>query len=67
MTTPRLAHLLNRPSHHPGRDVRMHELSEWMSEHGGSMYEAHKALGWRYDNTKQIWYRILKRMGPQAV
>lgn len=65
--TPRLAHLLDRPSHHPGRDVRTDELAEWMAENGGRIRDAAKALEWPYDNTKHVWHRILKRMGPQAV
>lgn len=64
--TKRLAHLADKPSAHPGRDVRMHQLSEWMAEHGGTVSQAAKALAWRYDNTKQVWRRVLKRMGAQA-
>lgn len=52
---------------HPGRDVRMAELAEWMAENGGRIRDASKALGWSYDNTKQVWRRILRRMGPQAI
>jgi molybdenum-dependent DNA-binding transcriptional regulator ModE len=67
MTTPRRAHLLPQPSKHPGRDVRMGELAEWMAENGGRIRDAAKALGWPYDHTKQVWRRIIRRMGPQAV
>lgn len=66
MATPRKPHLLGQPSKHPGRDVRMDELAEWMSEHGDTVSKAAKALGWPYDNTKQVWYRIIARLGPQA-
>lgn len=65
--TKRLSHLAHFPSHHPGREVRMHELSEWMAENGGTISTAAKALGWPYDNTKQVWRRILRRMGAQAI
>lgn len=54
-------------STHPGRDVRLNQLSEWMAENGGTVSQAAKALGWPYDNTKQVWRRLLKRMGPQAI
>lgn len=54
-------------SQHPGREVRLNQLAEWMAEHGGSVSQAAKSLGWPYDNTKHIWHRLLKRMGPQAV
>lgn len=60
--TKRLPH-----STHPGRDVRMAELAEWMAENGGRVRDAAKALGWPYDNTKHIWQRILRRMGAQAI
>lgn len=53
-------------SSHPGRDVRMCELAEWMSENGGTISQAAKALRWPYDNTKQVWRRIRKRLGVQA-
>jgi molybdenum-dependent DNA-binding transcriptional regulator ModE len=46
--------------------VRIHELAEWMAENGGGISEAAKSLGWPYDNTKQVWRRIRKRLGPQA-
>jgi hypothetical protein len=67
MATRRLPHLAHLPSAHPGRDVRMLQLAEWMAENGGRVCEAAKALGWPYDNTKQVWRRILRRMGKQAV
>jgi hypothetical protein len=51
---------------HPGRDVRMNELSEWMAENGGRIRDAAKALGWSPDSTKHVWQRIRRRMGPQA-
>lgn len=55
---------------HPGRDVRMAELAEWMAN--ASPDRAHvkfaaKALGWTYDSTKHVWRRICKRMGAQAI
>ena len=53
-------------SKHPGRDVRTAELAEWMAENGGRVRDAAKALGWPYENTKQVWRRIVKRMGEQA-
>jgi transposase-like protein len=53
--TKRLAH-----SAHPGRDVRM-------TEHGGRVSDAAKALGWTYDNTKHVWRRVRERMGAQSV
>lgn len=67
MATRRLPHLLAQPSFHPGRDVRMGQLSAWMAENGGTISQAAKSLCWPYDNTKQVWRRILKRMGPQAI
>ena len=51
---------------HPGRDVRMVALADWMAEHGGGIRDAAKALGWPYDNTKKVWTRICKRLGAQA-
>lgn len=54
-------------STHPGRDVRMNELAEWMAENGGRIRDAAKALGWPYDSTKQVWRRVRKRLGEQAV
>jgi valyl-tRNA synthetase len=54
-------------STHPGRDVRMNELSEWMAEHGGRIRDAAKALGWSADSTKHVWQRVRRRMGPQAI
>jgi molybdenum-dependent DNA-binding transcriptional regulator ModE len=51
---------------HPGRDTRMDQLAEWMAEFGGTVSEAAKALGWRYDNTKHVWRRIRRRLGAQA-
>lgn len=67
MVTPRKSYLIGLPSAHPGRDVRMGQLSSWMAENGGTISQAAKSLGWTYDNTKQVWRRILRRMGPQAV
>lgn len=46
---------------------RMATLSEWMAENGGRVCDAARALGWDYDTTKQVWRRIRKRLGPQAV
>lgn len=54
-------------STHPGRDVRMDQLAEWMAESGGRIRDAAKALGWNYDATKQCWRRVRKRLGKQAV
>lgn len=56
-------------STHPGLGTRMAQLAEWMAESGtkSRIRDAAKALGWSYDNTKQVWRRIRKRMGPQAV
>jgi molybdenum-dependent DNA-binding transcriptional regulator ModE len=45
----------------------MNELAEWMSEHGGRIRDAAKALGWNYDATKQVWRRVRKRLGEQAI
>lgn len=60
-----------QPSLHPGRDARMNQLAEWMSEHGDDsrafLRRAANALGWSYDSTKKVWYRICARMGAQAV
>jgi molybdenum-dependent DNA-binding transcriptional regulator ModE len=37
-----------------------------MAEHGGTIRQAAQDLGWSYDNTKHVWHRLRKIMGPQA-
>lgn len=55
-------------STHPGRDVRMDQLAEWMSENGGRIRDAAKALDWPYENTKAVWRRVCKRtFGERAI
>lgn len=50
---------------HPGK-IRMDQLADWMAENDGQVRDAATALGWPIENTKKVWQRIRKRLGPQA-